>query len=235
VKRWPISGTILAVLWLFVRGVTLSPATVAGEFLIGLAVGLPIAFVFRRMYKTAVPISPVLRSIPAAVVYVVLFVKEVVVANLDVAYRVLSPSMPIRPAVIRLPLRVEKDVAITTIANSITLTPGTLTMDYDPDRNALYVHALYCDDPENVTAPIRAWEDYALRIFDEDVDPADSAREPVVRWSKDETMRRQARAEVIEESSSDETGSDEREPGEEPDDGHPDEPRPPTGGDSDGE
>ncbi|MFT4890360.1 MAG: multicomponent Na+:H+ antiporter subunit E [Halobacteriales archaeon] len=234
-KRWPISGAILAVLWLFVRGVTLSPATVVGEFLIGLAVGLPIAFVFRRMYKTAVPIGPVLRSVPAAVVYVVLFVKELIVANLDVAYRVLSPSMPIRPAVIRLPLRVEKDVAITTIANSITLTPGTLSMDYDPDRNALYVHTLYCDDTADVTAPIRTWEDYALRIFDEEADPSDPAREPVVRWSKDETMKRQARAEVLEESSSNETGPDEGESSGEPDEAQPDEPRPPTGGDSDGE
>ncbi|MEF8757026.1 MAG: Na+/H+ antiporter subunit E [Halobacteriales archaeon] len=235
-KRWPVIGAFLAVLWLFVRGVALEPATVAGEFLIGLAVGLPIAFLFRRMYTTEVPMGVVLRAAPAAVVYVVLFVKEMVIANLDVAYRVLSPSMPIRPTVIRLPLRVEKDIAIATIANSITLTPGTLSMDYDPDRNALYVHALYCDDPENVTAPIRTWEDYALRIFDEDADPADSAREPIVRWSKDDTMRRQARAEVIEESSSDETGPDEVESSEEtPNESQPDEPRPPTGGDSDGE
>lgn len=225
-KRWPVAGTILAVLWLFVRGVTLEPATVAGEFLIGLAVGFPIAFVFRRMYSTTVPLGTVLGAVPAAVVYVVLFVKEVVIANLDVAYRVLSPAMPIRPAVIRLPLRVEKDIAITTIANSITLTPGTLTMDYDEDRNALYVHSLYCEDPEDVTAPIRAWEDYALRIFDEDADPSTPAREPVVRWGKEEKIERQEVAEVVEESSSDD---------EESGNGTPDDPRPPSGGESDGE
>ncbi|MFW5903376.1 MAG: Na+/H+ antiporter subunit E, partial [Halolamina sp.] len=165
-------------------------------------------------------------AVPAAVVYVVLFVKEVVIANLDVAYRVLSPAMPIRPAVIRLPLRVEKDIAITTIANSITLTPGTLTMDYDEDRNALYVHSLYCEDPEDVTAPIRAWEDYALRIFDEDADPSTPAREPVVRWGKEEKIERQEVAEVVEESSSDD---------EESGNGTPDDPRPPSGGESDGE
>jgi multicomponent Na+:H+ antiporter subunit E len=225
-KRWPVIGAFLAVLWLFVRGVALEPATVAGEFLIGLAAGLPIAFVFRRMYTTEVPIGTVLGAVPAAVVYVVLFVKELVVANLDVAYRVLSPSMPIRPAVIRLPLRVEKDIAITTIANSITLTPGTLTMDYDEDRNALYVHSLYCDDPEDVTAPIRQWEDYAIRIFGEEADPSDSAREPVVRWSKEEDIERQSTAEVIEESSpDDETAGNDA----------PDESRPPSGGESDGE
>lgn len=222
-KRWPVIGVILAVLWLFVRGVTIEPATVAGEFLIGLAVGVPIAFVFRRMYTSTVPIRPVLRGTPAAIVYVVLFVKEMLVANFDVAYRVLSPSMPIRPAVIRLPLRVEKDLAITTIANSITLTPGTLTMDYDPDRNALYVHALYCGDLEDIIAPIRSWEDYALRIFDEDADPSDPAREPVVRWSKDAEIERQVPAEerAVEASPVDEPSSNR--------------PRPPSGGESDGE
>lgn len=222
-KRWPVIGVILAVLWLFVRGVTIEPASVAGEFLIGLAAGLPIAFVFRRMYTADVPIRPVLRGVPAAIVYVVLFVKELLVANLDVAYRVLSPSMPIKPVVILLPLRVEKDIAITTIANSITLTPGTLTMDYDADRNALYVHTLYCDDSENVTGPIRSWEDYALRIFDEDADPSDSPREPVVRWSKDAEFERQMPAEEKELEASPEDGPSSNEP------------RQPTGGESDGE
>lgn len=222
-KRWPVIGVILAVLWLFVRGVTIEPASVAGEFLIGLAAGLPIAFVFRRMYTADVPIRPVLRGVPAAIVYVVLFVKELLVANLDVAYRVLSPSMPIKPVVILLPLRVEKDIAITTIANSITLTPGTLTMDYDADRNALYVHTLYCDDTENVTGPIRSWEDYALRIFDEDADPSDSPREPVVRWSKDAEFERQMPAEEKELEASPEDGPSSNEP------------RQPTGGESDGE
>ncbi|MFQ3295178.1 MAG: multicomponent Na+:H+ antiporter subunit E [Natrialbaceae archaeon] len=224
-KRWPVIGVILAVLWLFVRGVTIEPASVAGEFLIGLAAGLPIAFVFRRMYTADVPIRPVLRGVPAAIVYVVLFVKELLVANLDVAYRVLSPSMPIKPVVILLPLRVEKDIAITTIANSITLTPGTLTMDYDADRNALYVHTLYCDDSENVTGPIRSWEDYALRIFDEDADPSDSPREPVVRWSKDDAIEGQNTTELVEktqeENASEEAFADESSPG--------------NGGESDGE
>jgi multicomponent Na+:H+ antiporter subunit E len=224
-KRWPVIGVILAVLWLFVRGVTIEPASVAGEFLIGLAAGLPIAFVFRRMYTADVPIRPVLRGVPAAIVYVVLFVKELLVANLDVAYRVLSPSMPIKPVVILFPLRVEKDIAITTIANSITLTPGTLTMDYDADRNALYVHTLYCDDSENVTGPIRSWEDYALRIFDEDADPSDSPREPVVRWSKDDAIEGQNTTELVEktqeENASEEAFADESSPG--------------NGGESDGE
>jgi len=114
---------------------------------------------------------------PYAVLYVATFLKELIVANVEVAYRVLAPSMPIEPDVIVLPLRVQSDLAVTAIANSITLTPGTLTMDYDDDRNALFVHAIDCSDPAAVKAPIRRWEEYALVIFDEEASPGDPVPE----------------------------------------------------------
>jgi len=172
-RRWTVMGVVFAVLWLFVRGVALEPSLVAGEFLIGLSVGLPIAFVFRRFYRPDLLVGRV-RAMPYALIYLGLFTWELLTANLDVAYRVLAPSMPIEPDVIEIPLRVESDMAITTIANSITLTPGTLTMDYDAEANSLYVHAIAGRDREVVVEPIRAWEDYALRIFDEQASPSDS-------------------------------------------------------------
>lgn len=170
-RRWPAFGLVLAVLWLFVRGVTLEPTVILGEFLIGLLVALPLAFLSRRFYTESFQAGQLLRAIPYVVGYLVLFVWELLTANFDVAYRVLSPSMPIEPKVIELPLRVETDLAVTTIANSISLTPGTLSMDYDDERNSLYVHALAAGDRERVVEPIRKWEDYALRIFDEEREP----------------------------------------------------------------
>ena len=172
VPRWPVVGVVLAVLWLFVRGVApgetveATVRTVFGEFLIGLAVGLPTAFALRRYYLPRVPIGRSLRVVPYAGLYLLVFVRELLTANLDVAYRVLAPSLPIRPDVIAVPLRVESDAAITTIANSITLTPGTLTMDHDAATNTLYVHAITARDRDSVVGPIRTWEDYALVIFE---------------------------------------------------------------------
>lgn len=187
-RRWPVLGVALAVLWVFVRGVPVDPVhgpldaveDAVGEFLIGLAVGLPIAYGLRRMYAPEIDLGAVPRAIPPAVAYLVTFVVELVTANVEVAYRVLSPSMPIDPEVIELPLRVESDIAVTTIANSITMTPGTLTMDYDDERNALYIHAVYCDDPADIAAPIREWEDYALRMFGESATPDTPAEPPTV-------------------------------------------------------
>jgi multicomponent Na+:H+ antiporter subunit E len=175
VRRWPVVGVALAVLWLFVRGVRIAPMRILAEFVIGLGFGLPLAFLTRRFYVPAFDLGGAVGSVPYALAYVALFLREVMTANLDVAYRVLAPSLPIQPAVVELPLRVESDLAITTIANSITLTPGTLTMDYDDETNTIYIHASDARNRDAVVEPIRAWEDYALRIFDEDANPSDAA------------------------------------------------------------
>lgn len=170
---WRVTAVVLAGLWLFVRNVPLTPRAIVGEFLIGLAVGVPIAYLSRRLYGDTVDLRRTVRSLPYALRFVGAFLTEVVKANFDVAYRVLAPSMPIEPAVIVLPLRVETDLAVTTIANSITLTPGTLTLEYDDSNNTLLVHAIDGRDRDAVVAPIRRWEDLALLIFDEPAEPDD--------------------------------------------------------------
>jgi len=179
-RRWPVMGATFAVLWLFVRGVALEPLAVAGELLVGLVFGMAVAFAFRRFYRPAFALSRV-AALPYVAVYLGLFFKDLLVANVDVAYRVLAPSMPIEPDVVEVPLRVETDMAITTIANSITLTPGTLTMDYDAETNTLYVHGITGEYRGAVVDPVRVWEDYALRIFDEEADPTDPAPTPAER------------------------------------------------------
>lgn len=174
-RRWPLTGFVLALLWLFVRGVEPTPVRLTEEFLIGLAVGMPLAFSIRRFYAPSTPLARTVRIAPYAVLYLGAFLWELLTANVDVAKRVLAPSMPINPAVFEVPLRVQTDAAITTIANSISLTPGTLTMDYDETTNTIYVHAITGrSDYESVIDPIRAWEDLALVIFDEKRSPDDA-------------------------------------------------------------
>ncbi|KAB1196712.1 MULTISPECIES: Na+/H+ antiporter subunit E [Haloferax] len=174
-RRWPLTGLALAILWLFVRGVELTPIRIAEEFVIGLGVGMGIAFFFRRFYSDETSVSRSARVAPFALLYLLTFLWELLTANVDVARRTLAPSMPIDPAVVEVPLRVRTPMAITTIANSITLTPGTLTMDYDDETNSLYVHSIDGSDPAAILEPIRRWEDYALVIFDEELKPGDPA------------------------------------------------------------
>jgi len=174
-RMWPVTGVAFGVLWLFVRGAELAPEALLGSFALGTAVGMPLAYLSRRLYADAIDLSRIPRALPYVALYLVAFIREVIVANLDVAYRVLAPSMPIEPEVILVPLRVETDLGITTIANSITITPGTLTLDYDPEENALYVHVIDGRDPSEIVDPIRTWEDYALGWFDEEDSPDDPA------------------------------------------------------------
>ncbi len=67
---------------------------------------------------------------------------QIVLANLDVAYRVLHPKMPIDPGVIEFETTLRSDFALVTLANSITLTPGTITIIVDPEIGKFWVHAV---------------------------------------------------------------------------------------------
>ncbi|WP_232701184.1 Na+/H+ antiporter subunit E [Halobacterium wangiae] len=178
VRRWILAGFTLAVLWLFVRGVHFTPVHVVQELLVGLVFGFGVAGVFRRLYPGRTDLVRVAKATPYTLLYSAAFLYDLLTANVDVARRVLAPSMPIEPRVIKVPLRVETPFAITTIANSITLTPGTLSMDYDDETNTLYVHAIDGREPDAVVDPIRRWEDYALVIFDEERKPGDPVPRP---------------------------------------------------------
>ena len=192
VRTWPVVGVVFAVLWVFVRGLPLTPVSVVRGLLAGLLVGLPVAFVFRRLYGKDLDLGRVMGALPYAGLYLGAFTWELLRANVDVAYRVLSPGMPIEPEVILVPLRVESDLAITIIANSITITPGTVTLDYDDETNSLYVHGVNGRDPEAIAEPIRTWEDYALELFNEAASPSDPPPDIVVSGGeRDSTTDRQ--------------------------------------------
>ena len=74
---------------------------------------------------------------------------QIVVANLDVAYRVLHPKMPIDPLIIEFDTTLQSDLALVTLANSITLTPGTITIGITNGR--FCVHAIAKEPAEALT------------------------------------------------------------------------------------
>jgi multicomponent Na+:H+ antiporter subunit E len=76
--------------------------------------------------------------------FVLFYLKELVMANVNMAVDVLRPQIKSRPAILRIPLdaKTNSDTEITLLANLISLTPGTLTLDVVPDRCAIYVHVM---------------------------------------------------------------------------------------------
>jgi multicomponent Na+:H+ antiporter subunit E len=83
-----------------------------------------------------------------------LFAYELILSAWRVAVLVVSPNMNLKPGIFAYPLKVDRDFEITLLANLITLTPGTLSVDVSDDRRILYIHALDCSDPDQVRMDI---------------------------------------------------------------------------------
>ena len=103
--------------------------------------------------------------------YVPVFLWEVLKANIDVAYRVAHPSLPIKPGIVKVKTSLRSDIAYTLLANSITLTPGTMSVDIDKDRSVLYVHWIDVSshDIESATQIIvERFEKILRKIFEDE-------------------------------------------------------------------
>jgi multicomponent Na+:H+ antiporter subunit E len=101
-------------------------------------------------------------------VYLPVFFYYVMKANLDVVYRALHPKMPIKPGIVKIKTELTTESSITALANSITLTPGTLTVDLTDD-GFLYVHWINVksDDIEEATKHIACkFEWFLKKIFE---------------------------------------------------------------------
>jgi multicomponent Na+:H+ antiporter subunit E len=101
------------------------------------------------------------------IIYLIVFIWECIKANFDVAYRVLHPAMPIKPGIVKVKLSLKTNIAKTILANSITMTPGTITVDLIGDT--LYVHWIYVSstDPDEYSKKVAGrFEKYIKRIFE---------------------------------------------------------------------
>jgi multicomponent Na+:H+ antiporter subunit E len=101
------------------------------------------------------------------IIYLFVFIWECIKANFDVAYRVLHPAMPIKPGIVKVKTQLKSGFARTILANSVTMTPGTITVDLVGDY--LYIHWIYIqsDDPDIYTRIIISkFEKYIKKIFE---------------------------------------------------------------------
>jgi multicomponent Na+:H+ antiporter subunit E len=134
--------------------------------------GLIVAFIVAILFHEILPkehhvfISPI--RVFWFLVYVPVFFYYVIKANFDVVYRALHPKMPIKPGIVKIKTNLKTESGITALANSITLTPGTLTVDLTDD-GYLYVHWIYVrsDDVEQATKYIaQRFEWFIKKIFE---------------------------------------------------------------------
>jgi multicomponent Na+:H+ antiporter subunit E len=138
---------VLALLWAFVTG-----SFTALNLGFGMLIALGALYILREPLGR----PKAFRKFGLVVGLIGLFLKELMLSAVRVSLVVLSPNLKarLRPAIIAVPLTVKSDAEIALLANLITLTPGTLSIDVSEDRSVLYVHALDLDTREALIADI---------------------------------------------------------------------------------
>lgn len=129
----------LAIIWMLLRN-EFSPI----EFFIGYVVGIALLYVLRRFLH----FDFYFRRVIAIVKLILLFLWELVLANIDVAKIVLSPKLNVQPGIIAVPTRLKTEWEVTLLASLISLTPGTLSMYFSEDGKTIYVHSIHVPDKD---------------------------------------------------------------------------------------
>ncbi len=142
-----LANILLAVIWAAVTG-----SFSFANFVLGFVLGAVALYFIRGQVGSLGYFERTRRILSLGFVFLV----ELVLSAWRVALLVMSPRMEVKPGIFAYPLRVNRDFEITLLANLITLTPGTLSVDVSDDRRILYVHAIDCSDPDRLRQDIAA-------------------------------------------------------------------------------
>lgn len=151
---------LLAVSWTLLTG-NLSFTNLFQGFLIGYI----ILFIPRKVFHY----EWYFQRVPRSIGLLIYFFAQLIVANMKFAWDIITPGFASTPAIVAIPLDASTDLEITMLANMITLTPGTLSLDVSSDKKTLYVHALYVKDVDDFRQEIK--DGFERRILE------------VTRWS----------------------------------------------------
>jgi multicomponent K+:H+ antiporter subunit E len=154
----PLLTVTLVIVW-----VLLQNDVTAGMVAFGIILGI----IIPRITAVWWPEKPKAFRLTRLVPYVILVLWDIIVANIEVAWIVLTmPNAKLRPAWIVVPLELKQPEAISFLASTITLTPGTVTADLSSNGHSLLVHVLHTDDSDGVRDDIKTrYERRLLEIF----------------------------------------------------------------------
>lgn len=141
-----LSNIGLALIWAILTG-RFNPANIAVGFLLG--------YLALRAVRSILAPSQYFSTLTRCIRFAGYFIRELALANWRLAVDILTPRHRMRPRVLAVPMEVQTEGEITMLANLISLTPGSLSLDVSPDRKLLYVHAMYAADPDEVRREIK--------------------------------------------------------------------------------
>lgn len=121
------------------------------NFLFGFIIGFFILWVMNRNEND----QRYFTRIPKAIIFILFFLYEMILANIQVAYDVITPNYFFKPGIVRYEMEAETDLEINLLSTVISLTPGTLILDISDDNKALYIHVMYLKDRDKFREHIR--------------------------------------------------------------------------------
>ena len=150
-----LANVLLALVW----------GAMTGDFSVGnLVVGLGLGFIALYASQRVFGTSAYANRVGRVVSFVGFYVWELVLANVRVAVDIVTPTHRARPGVVAVPLDAKSDAEITILANLITMTPGSLTLDVSDDRKVIYVHSMFVDDPDQFRRRLKS--SFERRVLD---------------------------------------------------------------------
>lgn len=138
--KYFLMNLLLSFIWVALTG-SLSYT----NFIFGLLLGFAVLWIMSRNDND----QRYFYRAPKLLSFAVYFVYQIIKANLQVAYDVMTPNYFFRPGVVRFPMSARSDFEINILSMFISLTPGTLILDVSEDRKALYIHVMYLTDTES--------------------------------------------------------------------------------------
>jgi len=169
-KYFPSGEKIKSFLYLFVLleiiWLALTSSFHYQEIITGIFVSFVISlFLWKRYLELELPTLS-FRKIMFFILYILVLFREIIKANFDVAYRVIHPKMPIKPGIVVIKTKLKQDIAKMFLANSITLTPGTFTLDIIDDRLLIHWINVKTENVDEATKIIgEKFEKYLRVIF----------------------------------------------------------------------
>ena len=129
---------------------------VQGQFnLSGLVVGYFLGYAALWVTQPLYGPSRYFQRVPKTLGLIAFFLVELIYSNLQVLWAVITPGQISRPGIVGVPLTARSELEILLVANLISLTPGTLSIDLSEDRHTLYVHVMFLDDPDRFRENIK--------------------------------------------------------------------------------
>ncbi len=151
-----LMNVVLSFIW-----VALTGSMNYSNFLFGFLLGFLIMWILNRNEKD----KRYFNRVPKSIWFFLYFLYEMISANIQVAFDVITPKYFFNPGIVRFPLEASSDLEINLLSVFIALTPGTVVLDVSDDKKSIYVHVMYLKSKEDFIARIQYAERKLLEIL----------------------------------------------------------------------